>query len=69
MATVVNTTSPTTDQGNSVGALVGIVLLLLVIVLFFYYGLPAIRSATSGPQINVPREVDVNVNTPENPAQ
>ena len=69
MATIVNTTSPAaSDRSSSTGTLIGIVMLLLVVVLFFYYGLPALRSATSGPSINVPREVDVNVNTPENPA-
>ncbi len=66
MATIVNTT-PSSDAGNNGNGLMnlaGIIILLLIVVLFFYYGLPALRSATSGPTINVPREVDVNVNTP-----
>jgi hypothetical protein len=70
MATIVNTSNPSEPSGNGNGImnLAGIIILLLIVVLFFYYGLPALRSATSGPSVNVPDEVDVNVNTPTNPA-
>lgn len=50
-----------TDGGNSMGAIVGIILLVVVIFLLFYYGLPALQGQ-QGVNLNVPDKVDVNVN-------
>ena len=54
------------DYGRSdsgpLGGLIALILVLLVLFLVFYYGLPAIRSMTAGPTINVPKSIDVNVN-------
>ena len=71
MATIVNT--PAQTEGNSssgMGFLLGVILLLIVLFVLFVYGLPALRSATSAPQVNVPGKIDVNVNNPAgNPAK
>ena len=69
MATIVNTTpAATSDTGSGTGFLVGMILLLAFIFLFFMYGLPLLtqsfRSA-SGPQVNIPDKINVNVNTPQ----
>jgi hypothetical protein len=66
MATIVN--NPDTghthgDSGN--GFLLGVILLIVFAVLFFIYGLPYITNAVSGPTVQVPDKVDVNVNTPQ----
>jgi hypothetical protein len=61
---VINNTTPATtaDNGNGgMGFLLGLLLLLVFAFLIFWYGLPLLRSAMSGPQINVPNKVDINV--------
>lgn len=51
------------DGGNGVGMILGVVIALVVIFLFFVYGLPAIRGGNDGgTNINVPEQIDVNVN-------
>lgn len=67
MTTVVNNPSPSGDSSGGLGNLIAVLTLLALGVLFFVYGLPALRSATapSSPQINVPEEVDVNINQPQ----
>jgi hypothetical protein len=69
MATIVNTTPSQTDStGNGMGFLMGMILLLAVIFLFFFYGLPLLTQSfrsVSGPQIQVPGKIDVNVNNPQ----
>lgn len=63
MVTVVNT-----PQKEDSGSMMGMIILLLVILAigaaFFYYGLPMLNRATQPqtPQINVPDQIDVNVN-------
>ena len=54
------------DHGSSDGlnSLWGLIVLLIVLILFFVYGLPAIRSMSSGPSVNVPSSIDVNVHQP-----
>lgn len=47
-------------QSNGMGFLMGVVLLIVFLVLLFYYGIPMLTSATQGPTINVPEEVNVN---------
>jgi hypothetical protein len=68
MATIVNTPAQTSDTGNGTGFLLGVILLLAFIVLFLFYGLPLLTqslSSVSGPQVNVPGKIDVNVNNPQ----
>lgn len=74
MATIVNTPGTTESSGNS-GLLIGIVLLIVFGLLFFFYAVPYIgRSGQSsgatqgatqgdnqGSQINVPKDINVNV--------
>lgn len=62
MATIVNN-PPTERRNNGMGFLLGVILLIVFIVLFFYYGLPALQNNAT-PQVSVPEQVDVNVNTP-----
>lgn len=52
-----------TQDSSGTNFLLGVILLIIALALFFYYGVPAIQNATSGPQINVPEQVDVNVNS------
>ena len=59
---VVNNTAPQSDSGNGMGFLLGVILLIVFVVLLIYYGLPLIQRSTSAPQLNVPSEIDVNVN-------
>jgi hypothetical protein len=62
MATIVNNPPAENNSGNNgMGFLIGVILLIVVIVLFFYYGLPMLQNA-SPPQVNVPDQIDVNVN-------
>ena len=62
MATVIH--EHTRENGNSSGAIIGIILLVVIVLLFIAYGLPMLRSYGT-PQINVPGKIDVNVNTPQ----
>lgn len=51
-------------QKESSGAWLFMAMLLALAFLFlvFYYGIPALRTGTSSPQISVPEQIDVNVN-------
>lgn len=63
MTTIVNTPPAQNEAGGSMGMIVGLIALILVAYLFFVYGLPALRNVQLGaPQINVPAQIDVNVN-------
>ncbi len=62
MATIVQQPASSTDTGSGLGFLLGIVLLILFVLGLLYYGLPAIQNQTAAPSIQVPRQVDVNVN-------
>ncbi len=61
MATIVNNPAPTSDSNNGMGMIVGLIALFVFAYLFIMYGLPAIRQMGS-PQINIPSEIDVNIN-------
>ena len=50
------------ETDNTSSGLIALILVIALLFLFFYYGLPAIRSVSSGPTINVPKSIDVNVN-------
>jgi hypothetical protein len=65
MATVVNNPAPAREDGSGMGFLLGVILLIVFAVLFFLYGLPYLTSTFSGPQVNVPGQIDVNVNNPK----
>lgn len=69
MATVVNTTPGTSDQSSGIGFMIGAIALLAFLFLLFVYGIPALRNATPAPSqapaVNVPDQIDVNVDTPQ----
>lgn len=72
MATVVNNPQPAQQQPNNnsgSGFLIGIILIILVIILLFYFGLPYLNTGGGGTQVNVPEQVDVNVQQPQQPQQ
>lgn len=50
--------------------LLGVILLAIVLFALFYWGGNLISGVTNtAPQVNIPREVDVNVNNKTNPGQ
>lgn len=73
MSTVINNPTPvqpTNSEGNSgnnlVGTLFGLLAILLLGYLFFVYALPMLRQPQQVmPKIEVPSEIDVNVNREE----
>lgn len=67
--TVINNVpaAPAQDSGgNGIGFLVGIIVLALIAYLFFVYGIPAVQrgASMSAPTVQVPSELNVNVDTP-----
>ena len=63
MTTIINTPQPNEDSSGGMGMIIGLVLVVFATFLFFIYGLPALRQMRLGnPQINVPSEIDVNIN-------
>lgn len=73
MATVIN--NPTgNDGGSGMGMVIGIIVVILVVILLVLFGLPALRGGggtdapdanaptDGGAELNVPDQVDVNVN-------
>ncbi|MDO8667962.1 MAG: hypothetical protein Q7K35_02575 [bacterium] len=73
MTTVINNPSGGgSENSSSLGIIFGVIIAIVLIGLFFFYGLPALRragtgSATnpsqpSGPTINIPDKIDINVN-------
>ncbi|KKT34346.1 MAG: hypothetical protein UX12_C0026G0004 [Candidatus Collierbacteria bacterium GW2011_GWC1_45_47] len=63
MTTIVNNPPPSDNSGGSLGLIVGIVILLVLLYLGYVYGLPALRGVQSeGIQINVPENINVDVN-------
>jgi len=70
MTTIVNTPGQgNSDSGSGMGMIVGVVLLIAFLFAFFVYGLPMLRSSVGSgsttPQINVPDDINVNVNQPK----
>lgn len=61
MATIINNPPANDNSGGPMGMIVGIVVLIVLVYLGYAYGLPALRQMGT-PQINVPSEIDVNVN-------
>lgn len=67
MATVVNTPA-SAESSNGAIFLIGIILLIAFASLFFFYGLPIMGSwfqSMNGPQVGIPRQIDVNVQSPQ----
>ena len=66
MATVINNPGGTGDNagGWGPGAIIGIILAIIVVFVLLVYGIPAMRStrSTGGPSVNVPSDVNINVN-------
>ncbi len=66
MATVINQPAPAREHTDSgMGFLLGVILLVILGVLLFTYGIPYLSNSFSGPQVNVPGKIDVNVNNPQ----
>jgi len=66
MATVINNPpSNTSDSsGNGMGFLLGVIVLIVFVALLIIYGLPYLRNMSGfSAQVNVPKDVNVNVNT------
>lgn len=65
MATVVNNPG-TTESSNSTALIVAAIVLLAAVFFFFYFGRGLLSGTNSGgstaPAVEVPREIDVNVN-------
>lgn len=62
MTTIVNN-PPAKESGGGMGWIIGLTVFLVVAYLFIMYGLPALRNVQIGaPQINVPSQIDVNIN-------
>lgn len=65
MATIINN-PPSDNSGGPMGMIIGFVILLVLGYLIYVYGIPAIQQVKVGtPQINVPSQIDVNVNQPK----
>lgn len=67
MTTVINSRPAPSDNG-AIATIIGIFVIIVLALLFFYFGLPAISKLGApqvnvpAPVINVPSEIDVNVN-------
>ncbi len=64
MATnIINPAPDNSSSNNGIGLLVGAVIVLVLGIVFFVYGLPLLRGlgGNGGIQINVPKNIDVNV--------
>lgn len=67
MTTVVNNPAPTPGSGCN-GFLVGVIVLVGFVAVLLYFGIPAIKRmrpievTIPAPQVNMPDEIDVNVN-------
>lgn len=63
MATIINTPSGTTgDNSSAFTFLIGAILLVAMFFLFVYYGLPALRGGTQAPSVEVPSQINVDIN-------
>jgi hypothetical protein len=60
VATIVNTPGSAADSGGS-GFAMGMVAILIIVLLFVFFGLPMLRRGVGSTQVNIPDQVDVNV--------
>ncbi len=69
MTTVVNTPGQASNDSSGMGMIIGVIVLIAVLFLIFFYGMPFFRGTTSqqnnSPTLEVPEQVDVNVNNPQ----
>lgn len=67
MTTIVNNPAPTTNENSGfMGLIIGTIAIIVFAYIFITFGLPAIRQMQGGtPQINIPSEIDVNINQPK----
>lgn len=67
MTTIVNNPPQTTNEGSGpMGLIIGTIAIIVFAYIFMTFGLPALRQMQGGtPQINIPSEVDVNINQPK----
>lgn len=64
MATVINNPGQGDgdNSGGGAGLIIGVIVAIVIIVLFVVYGIPALKSGSdSGTQVNVPDQIDVNI--------
>lgn len=50
------------SNSNALVLLIGVALVIVTALIFFFYALPIINRAATQSQVNVPDEVDVNIN-------
>ena len=63
MTTIINSPPAQKESGGMVGMIIGILALVVVGYLFITYGIPVMKQMQYGStQINVPSEIDVNIN-------
>jgi hypothetical protein len=63
MTTIVNNPQPSNNSGGPWGLIIAIIVLAVLAYLGYVYGVPAIKQMQGGTtQINVPSEIDINVN-------
>ncbi len=63
MTTIVNNPPPSNESGGFAGIIIIAIVLLVIAYFVFMFGIPALRQMQVGtPQINVPSEIDVNIN-------
>ncbi len=69
MVTIINKPGNNNEPSGGMWGYLGILLVIVVIIILLFYGIPILRNAvrnTGTPQINVPGNVNVNINTPSN---
>ena len=50
------------DSDSGLSLILAVIVVIALLVFAYYYGLPAIRQAApSGTQINIPEQIDINV--------
>lgn len=53
---------PAENSGNNLSLMIGIILILAIVLALVYFALPNIDTSLNTPQVNVPGQVDVNIN-------
>lgn len=72
MATIVNNPQSERDAGSNVTSIAALIAMVVLAILFFLYGLPLLSNAFNantqnpGTQINIPDQVDLNLNQGNN---
>lgn len=59
--TIVNPASSNNESGNGMGFLLGVIVLIVFAVIVVVYMLPYFKQGFGGIQVNVPKDVNVNV--------